>query len=102
MRAQLSVRRPLHRKPTRRSFRETPARCPLPHTRRMQLTVPEAEGTDWIDTMPDDECAEVFWLYVDPPEPFLARYPPQLLGAAMRHALRAVFASAGQHLARRD
>ena len=61
----------------------------------MQLTVPQFEGTDWIDTMPDAECAEVFWLYVDPPEAFLERYPAALLGAAMRHALRAVALSAG-------
>jgi hypothetical protein len=44
----------------------------------------------WIDAMTDDQCMEVFWLYVDPPEPFLARYPPQLLGAAMRRALREI------------
>jgi hypothetical protein len=53
---------------------------------------PIAEGTDWIDRMPDDECMEVFWLYVDPPEPFLAQHPPELLGAAMRRALREVAA----------
>ncbi len=50
------------------------------------------EGTDWIDAMPDAECLEIFWLYVDPPEPFLASYPPELLGAAMRRALREVAA----------
>ena len=33
---------------------------------------------------------EVFWLYVDPPEPFLATHPPALLGAAMRYALKAI------------
>ena len=56
--------------------------------------VPAAEqartGHSWIDEISDEECMEIFWLYVDPPEPFLAAYPPQLLGAAMRYALRAV------------
>jgi hypothetical protein len=33
---------------------------------------------------------EIFWLYVDPPEVFLESHPPELLGAAMRYALRAV------------
>jgi hypothetical protein len=33
---------------------------------------------------------EIFWLYVEPPEPFLERYPPALLGEAMRYALKAV------------
>lgn len=45
---------------------------------------------DWIEAMTDAECQEVFWLYVDPPEPFLAKYPPRLLGAAMRRALREI------------
>ena len=49
-----------------------------------------ADDSAWIDEMTDDQCIEVFWLYVDPPEPFLARYPPQLLGAAMRRALREI------------
>jgi hypothetical protein len=48
------------------------------------------EGLAWIDQMTDSQCMEVFWLYVDPPEPFLAKYPPALLGAAMRRALREV------------
>lgn len=53
--------------------------------------VPEEEsGTDWIDELTDSQCMEVFWLYVDPPEPFLERYPPALLGRALRHALREV------------
>jgi hypothetical protein len=56
------------------------------------MSVPESgvEEFAWIDAMTDAECAEVFWLYVDPPEPFLAKYPPQLLGVAMRTALRAI------------
>lgn len=44
----------------------------------------------WIEELTDAECQEVFWLYVDPPEPFLAKYPPQLLGAALRRALREI------------
>lgn len=44
----------------------------------------------WIDELSDEECMEVFWLYVDPPEPFLNAHPAPLLGAAMRHALRLI------------
>ena len=51
---------------------------------------PEDSGTDWIDELTDSQCMEVFWLYVDPPEPFLARFPPALLGRALRYALRQV------------
>ncbi len=47
----------------------------------------------WIDQVSDEECAEIFWLYVDPPEAFLKAHPPALLGAAMRYALRAIYAS---------
>ena len=54
------------------------------------LPVPEPGGSDWIDQLSDSECMEIFWLYVDPPEPFLERYPAPLLGQAMRYALRAV------------
>jgi hypothetical protein len=52
----------------------------------------DASGSDWIDEITDEQCMEIFWLYVDPPEPFLKSHPPQLLGAAMRYALRAVAA----------
>ncbi|MDH5284899.1 MAG: hypothetical protein OEW80_13550 [Gemmatimonadota bacterium] len=51
---------------------------------------PQVPEGDWIDQITDSQCMEVFWLYVDPPEPFLARFPPALLGAAMRHALREI------------
>ena len=68
----------------------------------MHPPAPQRQGTDWIDTMPDAECAEIFWLYVDPPEPFLERYPPELLGAAMRHALRIVFTATSGDAAARD
>ena len=51
---------------------------------------PDEPGADWIDELTDSQCMEVFWLYVDPPEPFLARFPPALLGRALRHALRQV------------
>ena len=56
----------------------------------MSSPSPNEPGTDWIDQLTDSQCAEVFWLYVDPPEPFLARYPPALLGQALRYALRQV------------
>jgi hypothetical protein len=55
----------------------------------------EAPPVDWIDQLTDEQCMEVFWLYVDPPEPFLQRYPPALLGQALRYALRAVAKSRG-------
>ena len=54
---------------------------------------PDERGTAWIDDLTDAQCMEVFWLYVDPPEPFLQRYPPALLGQALRYALRAVAGS---------
>ena len=44
----------------------------------------------WIDALTDEQCMEIFWLYVDPPEEFLRSHPAPLLGAAMRHALRLV------------
>ena len=57
-------------------------------------TVPHLPGTDWIDELSDEQCMEIFWLYVDPPEPFLEAHPPALLGQAMRYALRQVAAEA--------
>lgn len=51
---------------------------------------PDVAGTDWIDELADEQCAEIFWLYVDPPEPFLERHPPELLGAALRFALKRI------------
>jgi hypothetical protein len=59
----------------------------------MVIPGPAATGTDWIDELSDEQCMEIFWLYVDPPEPFLQAYPPELLGQAMRFALREVAAS---------
>ena len=44
----------------------------------------------WIEELTDEQCMEVFWLYVDPPEPFLNKFPPQLLGQSLRFALREV------------
>ncbi|KPK02773.1 MAG: hypothetical protein AMS20_11625 [Gemmatimonas sp. SG8_28] len=49
-----------------------------------------APGTDWIDALSDDQCVEIFWLYVDPPEPFLESHPRALLGEAMRYALKVI------------
>lgn len=51
---------------------------------------PEARDTDWIDQLSDEQCMEIFWLYVDPPEPFLQAHPPALLGQALRYALHRV------------
>ena len=51
---------------------------------------PSEPGVGWIDDLSDEQCMEIFWLYVDPPEPFLERYPPALLGRALRYALREV------------
>lgn len=56
----------------------------------MEQLTPEALDFDWIDTLTDEQCAEVFWLYVDPPEPFLNRYPRALLGRALRYALKEI------------
>jgi len=53
---------------------------------------PYPDGSNWIDELTDSQCMEIFWLYVDPPEEFLSRHPPALLGKAMRHALREVMA----------
>jgi hypothetical protein len=53
---------------------------------------PNEPPADWIDGLSDEQCMEIFWLYVDPPEPFLEAHPPELLGAAMRYALRQVIA----------
>ena len=56
----------------------------------MPIITPHEDGIAWIDQLTDEQCMEVFWLYVDPPEPFLQRFPPALLGQALRHALHAV------------
>ena len=55
----------------------------------------DVPGTEWIDSLSDEQCMEIFWLYVDPPDEFLRAHPPRLLGQAMRHALRLV-AQGGQ------
>jgi hypothetical protein len=57
---------------------------------------PDVSGVDWIDQLSDDQCMEIFWLYVDPPEPFLQRHPPALLGQALRFALKAVARAAAR------
>lgn len=45
---------------------------------------------DWIDEMTDEQCMEIFWLYVENPEEFLNAHAPALLGRAMRFALHEV------------
>ena len=59
-------------------------------TRGESLRPVPPSGTDWIDELTDEQCMEIFWLYVESPEPFLERHSPALLGEAMRYALRAV------------
>ena len=56
----------------------------------MSPVTPDESDTAWIDALTDEQCMEIFWLYVDPPEPFLEAHPPALLGKAMRYALRQV------------
>jgi hypothetical protein len=57
---------------------------------------PEANGIEWIDELSDEQYMEIFWLSVNPPEPFLQSHPPELLGQAMRFALREVASSLGE------
>ena len=56
----------------------------------MDVTPELPSGAAWIDELTDEQCMEIFWLYVDQPEEFLGSHPAPLLGAAMRHALRLV------------
>jgi hypothetical protein len=58
----------------------------------MDLSPEVPRGGSWIDELSDEQCMEIFWLYVDQPEEFLRSHPAPLLGAAMRHALRLVLA----------
>ena len=37
----------------------------------------------WIDELSDEQCMEIFWLYVESPDEFLGSHPAPLLGAAM-------------------
>jgi len=60
----------------------------------MKPIAPYETGADWIDELTDDQCLEVFWLYVESPEDFFAKHPKPLLGQALRYALRRVFADA--------
>ncbi len=53
---------------------------------------PEEPGADWIDDLTDDQCLEVFWLYLESPEEFFAKHPKPLLGQALRYALRRALA----------
>ena len=69
-----------------------PANPSAPEMDVTTITPIRGDDTSWIDELTDEQCMEIFWLYVDPPEPFLAAHPPELLGAAMRHALRQVLA----------
>lgn len=62
---------------------------------RVDVTPEPPDGTAWIDELSDEQCMEIFWLYVEAPEDFLRAHPAPLLGAAMRHALRLVVAGRG-------
>ena len=70
--------------------------CATGRTRRLTRIMPDDDASlegprfGWIDELTDSQCMEIFWLYVDHPEEFLARHPPPLLGRAMREALRQV------------
>jgi hypothetical protein len=55
--------------------------------------LPYEPGTDWIDDLTDDQCLEIFWLYVENSEELFARHPKPLLGQALRYALRHVIAA---------
>lgn len=59
----------------------------------VEQIVPYEAGSDWIDDLTDDQCLEVFWLYVESPEEFFAKHPKALLGQALRYALRQVIAN---------
>src|SRR5262245_44944449 len=51
---------------------------------------PDVSGTNWIAELSDDQCAEIFWLYLEDPDVFLRAHRPELIGQAMRFALRLV------------
>lgn len=61
-------------------------------SRSIPLTVTPAVARDpsWIDELSDEQCMEIFWLYLESPDEFLNAHPAPLLGAAMRFALRRV------------
>ena len=42
----------------------------------MSAVSPSETGSDWINDLADEQCMEIFWLYVEPAEPFLKRYHP--------------------------
>ncbi len=58
----------------------------------MSVTPAVPHDPSWIDELSDEQCKEIFWLYVESPDEFLNAHPAPLLGAAMRYALRTVFA----------
>ena len=53
--------------------------------------LPYEPGTAWIDDLTDDQCLEIFWLYLENPDEFFAQHPKPLLGKALRYALREIF-----------
>lgn len=68
-----------------------PFRFTLAHADpRMTITPDLPAGSSWIDELSDEQCMEIFWLYVEPPEEFLRSHSARLLGAAMRYALHVI------------
>ena len=64
---------------------------------RMPTRISNDEDFGWIERMTDEQCMEVFWLYLDPPEPFLTQHSPRLLGMAMRRALQEIARAQALH-----
>lgn len=59
---------------------------------RVAVTPAVPGDPSWIAELSDEQCMEIFWLYVESPDEFLSAHPAPLLGAAMRYALREVLA----------
>lgn len=58
----------------------------------MPVSPAVSRDPSWIDEITDEQCMEIFWLYLEAPDEFLRAHPAPLLGAAMRYALRQVLA----------
>ena len=59
----------------------------------MNPIVPYESGTAWIEDLTDDQCLEVFWLYLEAPEEFFGKYPKPLIAQALRYTLRRLMTS---------
>lgn len=58
----------------------------------MSVSPAVSHDPSWINEISDEQCMEIFWLYLESPDEFLNAHPAPLLGAAMRYALRQVLA----------